>query len=179
MEKPDEAQTATAQVSSNSTNEGAPAESEGQAEVDTHGEQLRQSYAGRAGRVLEPVIRPLGFDWKMGVALISSFAARETLVSTLSIIYNVGDGEDEESDSLVGAVREAKRDDGKPAWTPLVALSMMVFFVLAMQCMSTVAIVRRETNTWRWPLFMVAYMTVLAYIASFITYQGGRLLGFS
>jgi ferrous iron transport protein B len=148
-------------------------------EVDLHGEQLRQSFAGRAGRFIEPVIRPLGFDWKMGVALISSFAARETLVSTLSIIYNVGEGEEAESDSLVGAVREAKKENGSPAWTPLVALSMMVFFVLAMQCMSTVAIVRRETNSWRWPLFMVAYMTVLAYIASFITYQGGRLLGFS
>ena len=168
MEKPGDALTATAQVSSNAN-----------VEVDQHGEQLRQSFAGRAGRFLEPVIKPLGFDWKMGVALISSFAARETLVSTLSIIYNVGEGDDAGSDSLVGAVREAKRDDGSPAWTPLVALSMMVFFVLAMQCMSTVAIVRRETNSWRWPLFMVAYMTVLAYIASFITYQGGRLLGFS
>ena len=76
-------------------------------------------------------------------------------------------------------VYACKKPDGTPAWTPLVALSMMVFFVLAMQCMSTVAIVRRETNSWRWPLFMIAYMTVLAYIASFITYQGGRLLGFS
>jgi ferrous iron transport protein B len=179
MEKPKEARPGTAQVSAGSTVEQANTQQEGQEEVDVHGEQLRQSYAGRAGRFLEPVIKPLGFDWKMGVALISSFAARETLVSTLSIIYNVGDGEDSESDSLVGAVREAKKDDGSPAWTPLVALSMMVFFVLAMQCMSTVAIVRRETNSWRWPLFMVAYMTVLAYIASFITYQGGRLLGFS
>jgi ferrous iron transport protein B len=168
MEKPPAEVAATAQVSSSS-----------QEEVDQHGEQLRQSFAGRAGRFLEPAIKPLGFDWKMGVALISSFAARETLVSTLSIIYNVGESDEAESDSLVGAVREAKRDDGSPAWTPLVALSMMVFFVLAMQCMSTVAIVRRETNSWRWPLFMVAYMTVLAYIASFITYQGGRLLGFS
>ena len=168
MEKPNANSSETAQVSSESNEE-----------VDQHGEQLRQSFAGRAGRFIEPAIKPLGFDWKMGVALISSFAARETLVSTLSIIYNVGDGEESESDSLVGAVREAKRDDGTPAWTPLVALSMMVFFVLAMQCMSTVAIVRRETNSWRWPLFMVAYMTVLAYIASFITYQGGRLLGFS
>ena len=115
----------------------------------------------------------------MGVALISSFAARETLVSTLSIIYNVGDGEGTDSDSVVTAVREAKRPDGSRAWTPLVALSMMVFFVLAIQCMSTVAIVRRETNSWRWPLFMIAYMTALAYLASFITYQGGRLLGFT
>ena len=143
------------------------------------GEQIRQSFAGRAGRVIEPVIAPLGFDWKMGVALIASFAAREVLVSTLSIIYNADSGDDAKSDSLIKAVREARRPDGKQAWTPLVALSMMVFFVLACQCMSTVAIVRRETNSWRWPLFMVAYMTVLAYIASFITYQGGRLFGFS
>lgn len=147
--------------------------------IDPHTHQLEHSFAGRGGQLLEPVIRPLGFDWKMGIALITSFAARETLVSTLSVIYNVGDDEDGQSGSLIGAVREAKREDGSPAWTPLVALSMMVFFVLACQCMSTVAIVRRETNSWRWPLFMVGYMTVLAYVASFIVYQGGRLLGFS
>jgi ferrous iron transport protein B len=166
-------------VSNGSAQEEVEVSAEASPEVDRHGEQLRQSFAGRGGRFLEPLIKPLGFDWKMGVALISSFAARETLVSTLSIIYNVGEDEEAESGSLITAVREAKKDDGSPAWTPLVALSMMVFFVLAMQCMSTVAIVRRETNSWRWPLFMVAYMTVLAYIASFITYQGGRLLGFS
>ncbi len=141
------------------------------------GEQLRNSFAGRLGRTIEPVIAPLGFDWRMGIALISSFAARETLVSTLSIIYNVGS--DENESSLIDAVRQAKRADGTPAWTPLVAVSMMVFFVLALQCMSTVAIVRRETNSWRWPLFMVGYMLVLAYVASFITFQGGRLLGFA
>ncbi len=159
--------------------ETAPGTNQAPEATDEQGEQLRQSYAGRAGHFIEPVIAPLGFDWKMGVALIASFAAREVLVSTLSIIYNTGAGEDEKSDSLIKAVREARRPDGSPAWTPLVGLSMMVFFVLACQCMSTVAIVRRETNSWRWPLFMVAYMTVLAYIASFITYQGGRLLGFS
>jgi ferrous iron transport protein B len=175
MAKPEEKSGSPASLSSQTEGSG----SQDSQAVDPQGEQLRQSYAGRAGRFIEPAIRPLGFDWKMGVALISSFAARETLVSTLSIIYNVGNDEDAQSDSLVNAVREAKKPDGTPAWTPLVALSMMVFFVLAMQCMSTVAIVRRETNSWRWPLFMVAYMTVLAYIASFITYQGGRLLGFS
>ena len=141
------------------------------------GEQLRQSYAGRMGHVLEPLIAPLGFDWKMGIGLVSSFAARETLVSTLSIVYNVGKDADAESPSLIEAVRNAKRPDGTPAWTPLVAVSMMVFFVLACQCMSTVAVVRRETNSWRWPLFMVAYMLVIAYAASFVTYQGGKLLG--
>ena len=115
----------------------------------------------------------------MGIGLISSFAARETLVSTFSIVYNVGPGEGEESPSLIDAVRNARRPDGTPAWTPLVAVSMMVFFVLACQCMSTVAVVRRETNSWRWPLFMVSYMLVLAYLASLITFQGGRLLGFT
>ncbi|MGI9106980.1 MAG: ferrous iron transport protein B [Pyrinomonadaceae bacterium] len=143
------------------------------------GEQIRHSYAGRLGRFIEPAIAPLGFDWKMGIGLISSFAARETLVSTLSIVYNAGADADAESKSLIEAVRGARRPDGSPAWTPLVAVSMMVFFVLACQCMSTIAIVRRETNSWRWPLFMVSYMLVLAYIASFITYQGGKLLGFS
>jgi ferrous iron transport protein B len=141
------------------------------------GEQLRNSYAGRLGRVIEPLIEPLGFDWKIGIGLISSFAARETLVSTLSIVYNAGKESDAESASLIEAVRDAKRPDGSPAWTPLVAVSLMVFFVLACQCMSTVAIVRRETNSWRWPLLMVAYMLVLAYAASFVTYQGGRALG--
>ncbi|HYY59044.1 MAG TPA: ferrous iron transport protein B, partial [Pyrinomonadaceae bacterium] len=147
--------------------------------ADETGEQIRNSFAGRAGRFIEPAIAPLGFDWKMGIGLISSFAARETLVSTFSIVYNVGPDENEESPSLIDAVRDARRPDGTPAWTPLVAVSMMVFFVLACQCMSTVAVVRRETNSWRWPLFMVGYMLALAYIASLITFQGGRLLGFS
>lgn len=142
-------------------------------------EQLKQSLAGRLGHLIEPVIAPLGFDWQMGIGLISSFAARETLVSTLSIVYNVGTEADASSPSLIEAIRNATRSDGRPAWTPLVAVSMMVFFVLACQCMSTVAIVRRETNSWRWPIFMVLYMTLVAYIASLVTYQGGRLLGFN
>ena len=139
--------------------------------------QLRQSYAGRLGHLLEPVIEPLGFDWRIGIGLVASFAAREVLVSTLSIVYNVGKDAEADSPSLIEAVRGARRPDGSPAWTPLVAVSLMVFFVLACQCMSTVAIVRRETNSWRWPLFMVGYMLALAYVASFVTYQGGRLLG--
>ncbi|HEV8587931.1 MAG TPA: ferrous iron transport protein B [Pyrinomonadaceae bacterium] len=144
---------------------------------DSQSTQLEQSFVGRAGHVIEPLIKPLGFDWKIGIGLISSFAARETIISTLSVVYNAGD--DSESQSLVGAMRNAKHADGAPVWTPLVGLSLMVFFVLACQCMSTVAIVRRETNSWRWPLFMVGYMMVLAYVASLITFQGGRLLGFS
>ena len=140
-------------------------------------EQVSNSYAGRAGRLMEPIIKPLGFDWRIGIGLISSFAARETIVSTLGVVYNVGDAE--ESGSLVDAMMNAKRSDGTPMWTPLVGLSLMVFFVLACQCMSTLAIVRRETNSWRWPLFMVSYMLVLAYAGSFVTFQGGKLLGFS
>ena len=142
--------------------------------------QVQNSFAGRAGRLIEPAIKPLGFDWKIGIGLISSFAARETIISTLSIVYNVGESSDKKSSaSLVDVMRNAKRTDGSPVWTPLVALSLMIFFLLACQCMSTVAIVRRETNSWRWPLFMVAYMLVLAYVASLVTFQGGRLLGFS
>ncbi len=147
-------------------------------EIVQEGAQIQNSYAGMLGHAIEPVIRPLGFDWKIGVALIASFAAREVLVSTLSIIYNVGKDADAENETLIQAVKEAERDDGTPAWTPLTALTLMVFFVLAMQCMSTVAVVRRETNSWAWALFMVGYMTGLAYLAAFLTYQGGKFLGF-
>jgi ferrous iron transport protein B len=141
-------------------------------------EQLKHSFAGRLGHTIEPVIRPLGFDWKIGVALIASFAAREVLVSTLSIIYNVGKDENEQSETLISAVRDAKTDAGQPTWTPLTALTLMVFFVLAMQCMSTLAVVRRETNSWTWPAFMLTYMTGLAYVAALITYQVGKALGY-
>ncbi len=158
----------------------SPAEVDGErpAEPLPESEQLKNSFAGRLGHIIEPVIEPLGFDWKIGVALIASFAAREVLVSTLSIIYNVGKEENEESETLIAAVRDAKNDAGRPVWTPLTALTLMVFFALAMQCMSTIAVVRRETNSWSWPIFMTVYMTVLAYIAAFITYQGGKLLGY-
>jgi ferrous iron transport protein B len=139
---------------------------------------LQNSYAGKLGHLIEPVIAPLGFDWKIGVALIASFAAREVLVSTLSIIYNGDKDANEESETLISAIKDAKKDDGTPVWTPLTAITLMVFFVLAIQCMSTIAVVRRETNSWTWTLFMVAYMTGLAYFAAFLTFQGGKLLGF-
>lgn len=141
-------------------------------------EQLKNSYAGQIGHLIEPVIKPLGFDWKIGVALVASFAAREVLVSTLGIIYNGDKEANEESETLKTAILEAKNDDGTPTWTPLTAITLMVFFVLAIQCMSTVAVVRRETNSWAWTLFMVGYMTGLAYLAALLTYQGGKLLGF-
>lgn len=141
-------------------------------------EQLRNSFAGRMGRFIEPSIAPLGFDWQIGIGLIASFAAREVFVSTMSIVYSTASEDDADTSSLVGAMRDARRADGSPVWTGLTAVSLMVFFVLACQCLSTVAIVRRETNSWRWALFMVAYMLVLAYGASLATYQGGRWLGF-
>jgi ferrous iron transport protein B len=138
--------------------------------------QRQQSFAGTLGRAIEPVITPLGFDWKVGIGLVASFAAREVLVSTLGIVYSVGEA-DETSFALRDKLRHAKRPDGTPAFTWLTALSLMVFFVLACQCMSTLAVVKRETNSWRWPIFMFGYMTVLAYGASLVVYQGGLALG--
>lgn len=141
--------------------------------------QLENSFAGVLGRTIEPVIEPLGFDWKIGVAIIASFAAREVLVSTLSIIYNVEEeSSEEDAPTLINAIKSAKKADGTNVWTPLTALSLMVFFVLAMQCMSTLAVVRRETNSWKWVFFMFGYMTALAYLASLATFQIGRFLGF-
>jgi ferrous iron transport protein B len=142
-------------------------------------ERLSVSAAGRFGRALEPVLSPLGFDWKISVGVIASFAAREVLVSTLGLIYGLGDGTDEESVSL----RTAMANDtdpltGKKRFTPLVGLSLMVFFVLAMQCASTLATTRRETRSWKWPAFQFAYMTALAYIASLLVFQIGTRLGF-
>ena len=147
-------------------------------EPPSQSEQLENSYAGKLGKAIEPVIVPLGFDWKIGVALIASFAAREVFVSTMAIIYNVGSEAEAESQTLISAIQNDKKPDGTPVWTPLTGLTLMVFFVLAMQCMSTVAVVRRETNSWRWPIFMVVYMTGLAYFAALLTYQGGKALGF-
>jgi ferrous iron transport protein B len=129
------------------------------------------------GKAIEPAIAPLGYDWKIGIALVASFAAREVFVATMGQIYNLEDA-NEESEELRDQMRAATRPDGSPLFTPLVCVSLMVFYVLAMQCISTVAIVRRETGTWRWPLFQIAYMTALAWIGSFIVYQGGKLLGF-
>jgi ferrous iron transport protein B len=146
-------------------------------------EQTRNSFAGRLGQAIEPFIRPLGFDWKIGIALVSSFAAREVFVTAMGTIYNVSEDTAQDEEKLSVAVGEKMKNDidertGRPTFTPLVALSLMVFYVLAMQCMSTVAVVRRETNSWKWPLFQIAYMTALAWLASFIVYQGGRLLGY-
>ncbi len=142
----------------------------------TPAEALAQSVAGRLGHWLEPVIAPLGYDWKIGVGILSSFAAREVFVGTMSIIYSV----EEEADTpgLRTALLADRRTDQSPVYTPLVCLSLMVFYALAMQCLSTVAVVRRETNSWKWALFQLGYMTVLAWLGAFAVFQGGRLLGF-
>ena len=143
----------------------------------TQSEVLSHSIGGRMGHAIEPVIAPLGYDWKIGIGLVASFAAREVFVSTMGQIYNIEDAKAENED-LRTQMRDERRADGTPVFTPLVCLSIMVFYVLAMQCISTVAIVRRETNSWRWPLFQIAYMTVLAWVGAFVVYQGGHLLGF-
>ncbi|MEX0332810.1 MAG: nucleoside recognition domain-containing protein, partial [Puniceicoccaceae bacterium] len=137
---------------------------------------VEDSFAGMLGRGLEPAFAPLGYDWQITVGILSSFAAREVFVSTMAIIYRV---DEEESDSLVAAFQEARRSNGEPLFTPLTCLSILIFFVFALQCISTVAVVRRETQTWRWPIFQFAYMFAFAWILSFIVYQGGQLLGFS
>ncbi|MCI0535754.1 MAG: ferrous iron transport protein B, partial [Verrucomicrobiales bacterium] len=144
------------------------------------GEKLRRSFAGYLGRAIEPAIAPLGFDWKIGVGIISSFAAREVFVSTMSTVYNVGTAgaPAAETQTLAQTLREQKHPDGRAVYTPLVAVTLMVFYVFALQCVSTVAVVRRETNSWKWPAFQWLYMGVLAWGLAFVTYQGGKLLGF-
>ena len=141
-------------------------------------QKIEQSYAGQIGHAIEPIIKPLGYDWKIGVGLVTSFAAREVIISTLSTLYNLEENEHHRV-SLIDAMRNDRDANGKHVFSVLVALSLMVFFAYAAQCMATFAIIKRETNSWRWPILMVIYMTVLAYSASLIVYQGGQLLGLS
>ena len=138
---------------------------------------LESSYGARLGKTLEPVIAPLGFDWKIGVGIIGAFAAREVFVATMGVIYGVGEVDDDDP-TLRQRLQTETRADGSPAYDALTGLSLMVFFALACQCFSTLAVVKRETGGYRWPLFLLGYMTVLAYVASLLVYQGGRLLGF-
>jgi len=144
----------------------------------TAAQHLQQSFGGRLGHGIEPALEPLGFDWKIGVGLIGAFAAREVFVSTMAVVYGLEGDADPSSTALRERIRTETRPDGSRLFTPLVCLSLMVFFALSCQCMSTLAVVRRETATWRWPAFLFVYMTTLAWIASFVVYQGGKLLGF-
>jgi ferrous iron transport protein B len=136
--------------------------------------RLENSYGARLGKAIEPAIEPLGFDWKIGVGIIGAFAAREVFVATMGVIYGAGDDEL----SLRDKLKTEKKPDGSRAYSPLAGLSLMVFFALACQCMSTLAVVKRETGGFKWPLFLFGYMTVLAYTASFLVFQIGTLLGF-
>ncbi len=136
--------------------------------------QMEHSYGAQLGKAIEPAIEPLGFDWKIGVGIIGAFAAREVFVATMGIIYGAGDDEG----SLRDKLKEERKRDGTRAYSPLAGLSLMIFFALACQCMSTLAVVKRETGGYRWPLFMLGYMTVLAYAASLFVFQVGTLLGF-
>jgi ferrous iron transport protein B len=132
---------------------------------------LENSYAGLLGKTLEPVIHPLGYDWKIGIALITSFAAREVFVGTMATLYSVEGGKDADRQTLRQRMESARRDDGGPVYTLASGVSLMIFYVLAMQCMSTLAVVRRETRSWKWPVIQVIYMTGLAYMMSLIAYQ--------
>ncbi len=141
---------------------------------------LHHSFAGRAGHLIEPVIRPLGFDWKIGIGLVSSLLQREVFVSTMGTIYNIENASGGDGGSI--SLRQQMSQDrdpatGLPTFTLLTALCVMVYYVLAMQCLSTVAVMRRETNGWKWPLFQIGYMTALAYVVTFIVYRAGLWLG--
>jgi ferrous iron transport protein B len=144
------------------------------------GLKLRNSFAGHLGRMVEPALAPLGFDWKMGIGIVASFAAREVFVSTMSTVYNVGKYERTESSmgDLTRTLQQQTKSDGTPVYTTLTGITLMVFYVFALQCVSTVAVVRRETNSWKWPLFQWLYMGALAWGLAFLTFQVGRLLGY-
>jgi ferrous iron transport protein B len=145
------------------------------------GALLRGSFAGRLGQCIEPVLRPLGFDWKIGVGIVASFAAREVFVSTMSVVYNIGrveSGDEKATSDLEEVLRRERRPDGSILYTPLTGVTLMIFYVFAMQCVSTVAVVRRETNSWRWPAFQWAYMTGLAWVLAFAVRGAGHALGF-
>ncbi len=139
--------------------------------------RLEKSIAGRAGHLIEPVIAPLGYDWKIGIGLIGSFAAREVFVNTMSVVYAV-EAEEEDMTPLRDHLRAETRADGKPVYSPLVCISLLVFYVFAMQCVSTMAIVKRETNSWGWMWFQLFFMTGTAYVLALGIYQIGTALGY-
>jgi ferrous iron transport protein B len=132
---------------------------------------LKSSYLGRVGQAIEPAVRPLGWDWRIGVGVLASFPAREVIVSTLGTIYSLGKDVDEKHAGLRRALRDSKWPDGRPVYSIPVALSIMVFFALCAQCVSTLIVIRRETNSWGWSLFTFVYMTLLAYFGAMLTYH--------
>jgi ferrous iron transport protein B len=144
-------------------------------ETYVKGRQLQESYMGRLGHAIEPVFAPAGFDWRLSTAILAAFPAREVVVSSLGIIFNLGEDQTETSDGLRGALQSATWPDGRKLMTPFTAVGFMVFFALCCQCMATLAAIRRETNSWKWPIFVFAYMTTLAYLAAVGVQMVGRL----
>ena len=138
---------------------------------------IEHSYGAKIGRALEPVIEPLGFDWRIGIGLIGAFAAREVFVSTMALVYGIGDHDESAVAPLRERMRRERGPNGERRYSPLVGASLLTFFAIACQCSSTLAVVRRETRSYRWPLFLFGYTFVLAWFVSFLVYQGGRLLG--
>jgi ferrous iron transport protein B len=134
---------------------------------------LETSFLGRFGKAIEPAVRPLGWDWRIGVGVLASFPAREVIVATLGTIYSLGGDVDESDTGLQQALRDSKWADGRSVYSIPVALSIMVFFALCEQCASTLLVIRRETNSWRWSIFTFVYMTTLAYLAALAAYQIG------
>ncbi|RMG20276.1 MAG: ferrous iron transport protein B, partial [Bacteroidetes bacterium] len=148
------------------------AEAVAQLEHARSSDKLRASYAGIAGQWLEPVIKPLGFDWKIGISLITSFAAREVFVGTMATIYSLGEADEENPVGLrQKMMAEKDPQTGEAVYSPAVALSLLIFYAFAMQCMSTLAVTKKETQSWKWPIIMLTYLTTLAYTASFVVYQ--------
>ena len=141
----------------------------------TEAAYLENSYLGRAGHAIQPVFAPAGFDWKITVGVIASFPAREVIISTLGILYNLGADVTEEDSNLVTAMQRATLSDGSPVFSPLVAIALMVFFALCSQCMATLATIARESN-WQWAAFTFVYMTALAWLGAVGVYQVGSLI---
>jgi ferrous iron transport protein B len=139
-------------------------------------EKMEKSYAGGLGKIVEPMIKPLGFDWKIGVSLVGGFIAKEIVVGTLGTLYAVGEA-DEESVSLREQIQKDRRPNGKKVFTPLVAFTLMAFTLLYIPCVAAIGVIYRETNSWKWALFAAGYTTAVAWIISFVIYQGGRLIG--
>jgi ferrous iron transport protein B len=146
-------------------------------DAEEAGTRLRESFLGQAGRAIEPLVQPLGWDWKIGMATLASFPAREVVIAALGTIYNLGSEQKEGSLELREALQAERRPDGRPVYTPVVALSIMVFFALCCQCGATLATIKRETGSWGYAAFTFSYMTSFAYLGALLVYQvGSRLL---
>ncbi|MCS6925695.1 MAG: ferrous iron transport protein B [Candidatus Binatia bacterium] len=156
----------------------APPEEQERLHIEEAGARLRESFLGQAGRAIAPLVQPLGWDWKIGMAVLASFPAREVVIAALGTIYNLGNGQDEGSVELRAAMRAERWPDGRPVYTPAVALSLMVFFALCCQCGATLATIKRETDSWGYVALTFFYMTSLAYLSALAVYQiGSRLTG--